>query len=64
LGINTDGRTISNVNISGEYQKLAETFGWKQEDFLRHNLEAIKHAFAPEKIKKSVRKRLFEGYGQ
>lgn len=62
LGINTDGRTISNVDLTREYEKLAETFNWTTEDFLKHNLEAIEHAFAPENVKASVKKQLLSTY--
>jgi adenosine deaminase len=33
LSINTDSRTVSNTTLSLEYQKLRDTFGWRDEHF-------------------------------
>ena len=45
MSINTDARTISNVDLRQEYETLEKYFNWEKEQFLKCNLEAIKHAF-------------------
>jgi adenosine deaminase len=47
LGVSTDTRTVTDVTLSGEYQRLAEVFGWVGADFYRHNLAALQAAFIP-----------------
>jgi len=58
LGINTDGRTISDVNLDAEYQRMAATFGWTRAEFDACNLAAIDAAFAPDEVRARVRARL------
>ena len=55
--INTDNRTVSNVTLENEYNKLKETFNFTNEDFLKMNLMAIEASFCKdkEKIKKQLR---------
>jgi adenosine deaminase len=55
--INTDNRTVSNVTLENEYNKLKETFNFTDEDFLKMNLMAIEASFCKdkEKIKKQLR---------
>lgn len=62
LGINTDGRTTSNVSLTEEYRKLQETFGWSRKEFLQCNLNAIEAAFISDDKKAKLRHRLKEGY--
>ncbi|MGM0589027.1 MAG: adenosine deaminase [Bacteroidota bacterium] len=62
VGINTDGRGLSNVTLADEYNKLNQTFGWNKQDFLRCNLEALKHAFTTPERKAVLRERLIDGY--
>lgn len=62
VGINTDGRTISNINLSEEYQKLHQTFGWSGEHFLRCNLNAIRSSFIPENLRLSLINQLKAAY--
>lgn len=64
IGVNTDTRTISNITLSQEYQKLNETFGWESEDFHKVNRNALKAAFVPEDVKKTLLKKLDYGYQQ
>lgn len=45
MSINTDARTISDVDLRKEYETLDKYFNWGKEHFLKCNLEAIKHAF-------------------
>lgn len=62
LGINTDGRTLSNITLTEEYQTLRRVFGWGKEELLRCNLEALAHAFAPEALKVDLREKLQKGF--
>lgn len=62
MSINTDTRTISNVTLTHEYQTLHDHFNWGKSHFLNCNLNAIDAAFTSTEIKKSLRKRLMEGY--
>ncbi len=58
VGVNTDTRTITNITLTQEYQKLHQTFGWTAAHFLRCNLNAIKAAFIPEKLKKALSRKM------
>ena len=62
MSVNTDARAISNVTLSSEYQTLEQVFKWKQEHFLKCNLEAIEHAFVPEALKETLRDKLLKAY--
>ncbi len=62
LGVSTDGRTLSDVDLTGEYGRLQEIFGWGPEEFLGANLNAVEAAFAPEEVKKRVAERLRSSY--
>lgn len=62
LSINTDGRAISNVTLTEEYQKLHATFGWEEGHFLHCNLNALDAAFLPEDRKQGLKERLLSGY--
>lgn len=64
VSINTDARTICNVTLTEEYQKLNKAFGWGADAFLQCNLNAIEHAFAPEEIKQQLRAQIRAGYGR
>ena len=55
LSINSDGRTISDVNLNEEYHKLSNSFGWSVQQ-LQCNLNAIDHAFTQTIIKKFLGK--------
>lgn len=43
--INTDNRTVSNITLTKEYQKLTESFSFTLEDFKMINLNAIQSSF-------------------
>lgn len=60
ISINTDGRTISNITLTEEYQTLHRVFGWGKEHFRTCNLEAIAHAFAPDALKAELRRMILE----
>jgi adenosine deaminase len=62
VGINTDGRTMSNVTLTREYEALRRTFGWQAEDFKMCNMNALEASFASENLKKSLAQRLSDGY--
>jgi adenosine deaminase len=62
LSVNTDGRAISNVNLSEEYEKLNRHFDWQNEHFLKVNHYAINAAFCDDATKDKLRKRLIEGF--
>ena len=64
IGVNTDTRTISNITLSQEYKKLNETFGWESEDFHKVNRNALKAAFVPEDVQKTLLEKLDYGYQQ
>ncbi len=63
LSVNTDTRMLANVTLTQEYERLHETFGWDEKDFLQCNLHAVRAAFAPEDVKRRLEKQLREGYG-
>lgn len=62
MSINTDSRAISDTTLSQEYTLISEAFGWGREHFLKTNLEAIRHAFAPEVLKERLREQIREAY--
>jgi adenosine deaminase len=62
LSINTDARSISGSTLASEYAKLNKLFGWKKEDFLRANLEAVRHAFVDDETKARLRDKLVAAY--
>lgn len=63
LSVNTDGRAISNVSLSEEYQKLTRYFDWEMKQFLRVNEYAIEAAFCDEETKARIKKKLRDGFG-
>lgn len=62
LNVNTDTRTISNVTLTQEYERLHAYFGWDKEHFLRCNLQAIAAAFLAEDEKKKVEQRFRDAF--
>ena len=60
MSINTDGRTISNVTLTQEYEKLVNNFGWNVAEFQRCNLNAIDAAFISAARKKELKYRFLE----
>ena len=61
LSINTDGRAISNIDLSQEYEILINKFNWNVEKILKCNLNAIEHSFTSKKTKEKLR-RLIKTY--
>jgi adenosine deaminase len=62
VGINTDSRTITNITLSDEYERLHQVFGWGKEDFLKCNRSALNAAFLTNCKKKQLEEKLLEGY--
>ncbi len=62
VGINTDGRTVSNTTLAQEYQHLHDHHAWTKEHFMNSNLSAIEHAFTSPEIKTSLKKQIIKGY--
>lgn len=58
ISINTDARTISDVDLKHEYEILEKYFDWKKEYFKKCNLEAIKHAFISSEKKAILAKKI------
>jgi adenosine deaminase len=63
VGINTDARTISNVTLTEEYERLRRHFGWGRKELLACNLEAVRAAFVPEPARERLAARLQAAYG-
>ncbi|MAM50403.1 MAG: adenosine deaminase [Flavobacteriaceae bacterium] len=62
MSINTDGRTISDTDLTNEYKLVSKKFGWSIEEFKKCNLEAIKHAFISDEIKTQLSERINKEY--
>jgi adenosine deaminase len=64
LNINTDARTICNINLNREYKKLQKNFGWTMDDFYTTNVNALQAAFIPEAVKTILQAKLKAGYNK
>ena len=62
LSVNSDDRTLCNINLTREYEKLHDIFGWDETHFFQCNLNAIRAAFLPETVKQRLESELREGY--
>jgi len=62
VSVNTDTRTITNITLVKEYNKLQEVFGWTIQDFYNCNVNALKAAFIPLAVKTKLLDRLFTAY--
>ncbi len=51
IAINTDNRTVSNITLNQEYQKLNKYFSFQKADFDRINRNAINYTFLSSKEK-------------
>lgn len=54
MSINTDARTVANTTLNQEYWHLHHIFGWKDEEFLNCNLNAVRASFALPRIKQGL----------
>lgn len=61
ISVNTDGRALSNVKLTDEYQNLHRHFHWNTREFETCNQNALDAAFASDKVKAAVRKKLNSG---
>jgi adenosine deaminase len=61
FNINTDCRTVNNLTLTDEYQRLHRAFGWRK-DFLAANLYGIRASFASDAVKHEVAGRLTAAY--
>jgi adenosine deaminase len=51
LSVNTDARTITNITLEQEYNKLREAFSWTDAELLHCNREALRAAFIDDKTR-------------
>jgi adenosine deaminase len=58
LGINTDTRTITNITLTQEYEKLRQHFGWGPEEILACNRAALNAAFVDQRVRQKLLQRL------
>jgi adenosine deaminase len=64
LGINTDTRTLTDVSLCVEYERLRDTFGWRSDNFLACNRMALAAAFLEDDKKEALGHKLTQGYGR
>jgi adenosine deaminase len=62
VSVNTDGRTLTDITLTEEYEKLHRFFAWDKHHFLRCNLEAIRVSFLPETTRQQLAAQLQESY--
>ncbi len=63
LGINTDARTITNITLTREYERLHETFGWEKSHFYHCNLHALQAAFLSDTCRDTLINIVQRAYG-
>jgi len=56
--INTDNKTVSNITLSDEYQKLIDTFNLNISDLIKMNIYALEKSFLNEEEKKDILRKL------
>jgi adenosine deaminase len=62
VGVNTDSRTMGNLTLNEEYQRLHQTFQWTPADFLRCNQHALAAAFISDEVRAPLYRRLQQEY--
>jgi adenosine deaminase len=62
LGISTDARTITNVSLTREYERLRDHFAWGPGEFLACNLEALLASFVEDSVKQKLSEKLKAAY--
>lgn len=62
VGINTDGRTLTDVTLTDEYERLRDTFGWGLPEFRLCNRNALSAAFLGDADRVRLLERLEAGY--
>jgi len=58
--INTDNRTVSNITLNEEYEKLYNTFKFSINDFNTMNINAIEHSFLSNFEKEELKQKLIK----
>jgi adenosine deaminase len=58
LGVNTDGRAITDITLEREYERLRTSFGWTDDDLMACNLAAVEASFAPPDLQARIRAQL------
>jgi adenosine deaminase len=54
MSVNTDARTISDTSLTKEYAILEKYFQWNRMHFKKCNLEAMRHSFASDEMKRKI----------
>lgn len=62
INIDLDGTLLTGTTASHEYMLLNQTFGWGLDDFLRCNLNGLKHVPLSWRKRKALEAQLREGY--
>jgi adenosine deaminase len=62
LSINTDARTLTNISLTEEYQKLIVNFNWGLKEIKHCNLDAICNSFIDDVEKKKLTKLVKDKY--
>jgi adenosine deaminase len=62
VSVNTDARTLVNITLSQEYERLHRTFGWDTQDFFQCNKNALDAAFIPDDVRSRLLAQLSDGY--
>ena len=62
ITVNTDNNTVSNIDLTGEYEKLLLTFNFTEKDFLNFNMNAIDSAFLTNEEKEELEKIVINSY--
>lgn len=58
--VNTDNRTVSNITLTEEYEKLMNAFSFQLDDFKRMNLNAIDGLFLSREEKEKIKEQYLE----
>jgi adenosine deaminase len=64
VNVNTDCRTICNIDLNREYKKMHDTFGWTADDFYNTNVNALNVSFIPDALKTTLLNTLKAGYNK
>ena len=62
--INTDNRTVSNITLTEEYNKLINTFNFSLDDIKKMNINAINASFIDNSQKELLKKEYFFKYNE
>lgn len=62
ITVNTDNKTVSNIDLTKEYQNLAFTFNFTKNDFLKFNINAIEASFLNNLEKEELKQIIIDKY--